>query len=100
MKSPFETSLRHRLSRISDEARDLLSRMLEVDPAVRLSATEALRHPWLNHESHTERHDVHLDEAHTKIRAKVDDKRKRGDGHKTGLLGFLFTARGNPNVTG
>ena len=32
---------------ISAAARDLLGQLLEVDPKKRLSAAEALRHPWL-----------------------------------------------------
>jgi serine/threonine protein kinase len=32
---------------ISDEAKMLISRMLTVDPAERISAKDALRHPWL-----------------------------------------------------
>ena len=34
------------LNRASPEARDLLARLLEKDPARRPSAKEALRHPW------------------------------------------------------
>jgi calcium-dependent protein kinase len=33
---------------ISKEARDLISKLLESDPAVRLTATEALEHPWFS----------------------------------------------------
>ena len=33
---------------ISSEAKDLLVKLLEVDPEKRLSAEEALKHPWLN----------------------------------------------------
>lgn len=33
---------------ISDEAKDLILNLLQVDPLKRLSAYEALHHPWLN----------------------------------------------------
>jgi serine/threonine protein kinase len=32
---------------VSEEAKDLLSRMLEKDQRVRISCEGALRHPWL-----------------------------------------------------
>lgn len=32
---------------ISDDGRDLVSRMLEVDPVQRITIEEALRHPWI-----------------------------------------------------
>lgn len=36
---------------VSQEAKDLLRRLLDTDPALRLSASEALEHAWLHHES-------------------------------------------------
>lgn len=36
-------------SNVSSEAKDLIRRMLTVDPAHRISLTEALTHPWLTH---------------------------------------------------
>jgi serine/threonine protein kinase len=32
---------------ISDEAKDLVRKLLAIDPALRLTATQALQHPWL-----------------------------------------------------
>jgi len=34
------------LEGVSEEAQDLISKMLEVDPEERISAREALSHPW------------------------------------------------------
>ena len=36
---------------ISQSAKHLIERMLEVDPRVRISAKEALAHPWVKLES-------------------------------------------------
>ena len=35
---------------VSEEAKDLISKMLTVDPAERPSAAELLHHPWLHHD--------------------------------------------------
>lgn len=32
---------------VSDDAKDLIRKLLEIDPAVRLSAEQALEHPWI-----------------------------------------------------
>lgn len=78
---------RSRLRNISAAGQELLGLMLTVDPVGRISATEALRHPWITGTVD----DSHLEEAHTKMREKVDDKRRRGSVHKgNGVLGFLF----------
>lgn len=34
-------------SHISDEAKDLVSKLLEYDPEKRISARQALSHPWI-----------------------------------------------------
>jgi serine/threonine protein kinase len=34
---------------ISKEAKDLVSKLLTVDPKIRISAKEALEHPWIQH---------------------------------------------------
>ena len=32
---------------VSDEAKDLITQMLQVDPKKRISGSEALQHPWI-----------------------------------------------------
>ena len=38
------------MSKVSRTCRDLLSAMLDQDPRKRISAKQALKHPWFNHE--------------------------------------------------
>ena len=42
-----------RWSHISEEARDLVEALLEVDPETRLSCEEALAHPWFTNDPST-----------------------------------------------
>jgi len=44
---PKKTSLRQRMRAQSEEYLDFLGKLLEVDPAKRPTAAEALQHPWL-----------------------------------------------------
>lgn len=75
---------------ISPEGQDLLSQMLTVDPVARMSATEALQHPWILRQAGSN-NDVHLADAHDRIKKTVEAKRRRGSVHKdNGVLGFLF----------
>jgi serine/threonine protein kinase len=47
--------------KVSDQAKDLVSKMLTVDHTKRITAAEALNHPWIaNHESNS---DVSLNDA-------------------------------------
>ena len=48
---------------ISDEAKDLIRKMLIVDPAKRWSASECLKHPWITGESHNETHNQHMEDT-------------------------------------
>lgn len=48
---------------ISDEAKDLIRKMLIVDPAKRWSASECLKHPWITGEAHNETHNQHMEES-------------------------------------
>ncbi|XP_018650658.1 MAGUK homolog [Schistosoma mansoni] len=44
---------------ISTEARDLVSRLLEVDPTQRLTIEEALRHPWISQKARASKTHLH-----------------------------------------
>lgn len=35
-------------NKISDSAKDLIKKMLEISPTMRLSASQVLDHPWIN----------------------------------------------------
>ena len=65
-------------SHISPEARDLINKLLVVDPEARLSASEVLQHPWLNAEAgggtQAEDHDLFFAQANLekyKARSKL-----------------------------
>ena len=38
---------------ISEEAKELIASMLKYNPKLRLSAAEALMHPWIQNNTHT-----------------------------------------------
>lgn len=44
--------IRAGLKKVSKEAKDLLQKMLVVDPTQRYSASEALDHPWITGNNH------------------------------------------------
>lgn len=48
---------------VSDEAKDLIRKMLVVDPSKRWSASECLKHPWITGEAHNETHMQHMGES-------------------------------------
>ena len=44
--------------KVSDDAKDFVKGLLTVDPAHRLSAEEAMKHPWLNGKGIAPEHDL------------------------------------------
>ena len=64
------------LDTVSGDAKDLLRNLLQVDPTKRLSATEALKHPWVQGEA-TNRPPKPLTKAHESLKHKLDDRRRR-----------------------
>jgi len=65
---------------ISAEAKDLVMAMLTVDPRKRISATEALLHPWVTRKGHTDEHKQHLSGAHDNIKENVGNKKETEGG--------------------
>jgi len=52
-----------RWKRISKSAKDLIERMLTMDPKLRISAEEAYRHPWINDACKVEPIDLNIIES-------------------------------------
>ena len=63
--------------KISAEAKDLLVKMLKVDPGVRWSASECLLHPWITGQAHRAEHLVHLEDAQRAMKARLERRAKR-----------------------
>lgn len=81
---------KNKLQRLTPHGKDIVEKMLEVDPSKRLSASEALKHPWIV----TVQTDNHLSTAHEKIKSKVTSKQDRGSLYKThSIMDFLFRGR-------
>jgi calcium-dependent protein kinase len=45
---------------VSEEAKDLVRRLLTFDPAKRIPASDALQHPWIKKQAATEKVDKNL----------------------------------------
>jgi serine/threonine protein kinase len=63
--------------KITKEAKDILVKMLKVDPNVRLSASECLVHPWVTGQCHKTEHLNHLEDAQRNMRARLERRAKR-----------------------
>ncbi|XP_036378637.1 ribosomal protein S6 kinase alpha-3-like isoform X2 [Megalops cyprinoides] len=48
---------------VSAEAKDLVSKMLHVDPHQRLTAAQVLRHPWIVHKDHLPKYQLNRQDA-------------------------------------
>ena len=73
-------------SKVSDQARRLLQRLLDSNPSHRLTAEELLAHPWING---IDISTAPLDESHRNL-VKYQEMRRR---FKAGLLANLFEQR-------
>lgn len=51
--------------------------MLTTDPNKRISATEALAHPWVTRKAHTDEHKQHLAGAHDNIKDSVGNRKEK-----------------------
>jgi serine/threonine protein kinase len=76
---------------ISPEARDLVFKILVVDPKERLSATEALRHPWIMSVGSNTLSKNTKEYAQTKFKERVESRPKE----KTGSKGLFGLFKGN-----
>jgi serine/threonine protein kinase len=62
---------------ISDEAKDLIKNLLVKDPEKRLSSTEALLHPWITGEAHSDLHNQHLSESTNAFKIKQEERDRK-----------------------
>lgn len=72
---------------VSGDAKDLVRCMLVVDPAKRLSATEALQHPWIVRKGRSidVSTSVHLADTHQNLRNRYEN---RGTDSKSKGIGW------------
>ncbi len=63
--------------KISKDAQDLLKGLLQVDPQLRLSASEAIKHPWITGQAHTNEHLTHLEDAQFAMKTRVEKRAKK-----------------------
>lgn len=71
-KKQYDTACKE-YTALSQNAKDLISTMLTVDPVKRASATEALRHPWIVNAEENE--DRHLDGGHSNLKDAYANKK-------------------------
>ena len=60
--------------KISDDGRDLVNKLLTVDPVKRLSAGEAETHRWITSQDLSEEH---IADAHAVIRSRYLERRNK-----------------------
>jgi serine/threonine protein kinase len=63
--------------KISSEAKDLLLKMLKVDPNQRWSASECLLHPWITGTCHRSEHLQHLEDCQRNMKARLERRARR-----------------------
>lgn len=63
--------------KVSAEAKDLLGKMLKVDPTQRYSSSECLIHPWVTGQCHRAEHLAPLEDAQRNMRARLERRAKR-----------------------
>jgi len=63
-------------NKVSLDAKDLLSKLLAIDPNQRFSASEALLHPWVTGLSHGEQHLRFLSDTQLNMKARLEKKAK------------------------
>lgn len=99
-----------RMGSVSQDAKDLINSLLEVNPAVRTSASEALKHPWIvNIPAEMESPNSHSERRSSATGTSVDDpfssqsmlsnrappKRRDSLQHAQSLLSSLFGSFGD-----
>lgn len=77
LKGDFDVTTVSAFSHVSTEAKELLTQMLKVDPTKRLSASEALLHPWITGKCHTDLRSKELNESQRVLKHRIELKEKR-----------------------
>jgi len=75
-KGQFDLT-QHGLNDVSNEAKNLISSMLHVDPVKRLSASECLQHPWITNINEVKERSRPLIKSHEAIRHKLEVRQAR-----------------------
>jgi len=70
-KGQFDLN-QHGLDKVSDQAKDLISQMLNINPTRRLSASECLVHPWITNISDVPSRSRPLIKSHEAIKHKLE----------------------------
>lgn len=69
-------------AKLSNEVKELMNEMLQIDPVNRFSASEALLHGWVTGRSWNEHHSQPLPEVQEAIRARLERRRRRAEARK------------------